>query len=80
MYLQITIVLFLLISVIGIRFWFFRKNRALLYIHNQNVLGLESKISINRFQIDTREHNLSKYDFLKYNLDKVLVVQLEIQS
>ncbi|WP_026452525.1 hypothetical protein [Aequorivita capsosiphonis] len=78
MYLEIIIALILVLSVLGIWLWFFKKNGALLYLHNQNILDLESKISKNRFQINSRNSNLSKYHFLKYNLNEALVRQMEI--
>lgn len=79
MNLQINIALILVLSVLGIWFWFYKKNGALCHFHNQNIFDLESKISRNRFQIDNRNFNLNKYHFLKYNLDESLVLQMEIQ-
>lgn len=78
MYFQIIIALILLLSILGIWVCFFVKNRLLLQKHTGNILELESKISRNRLQIDLRNANLSRYHFLKYNLNDALIVQVEI--
>lgn len=80
MYLQIAIALILFISLVMLFLWFAKKKKALFLIHNQNIIDLENSISKNGFQINFRNSNLNKYDFLKYNLNEALVAQLEIQT
>lgn len=80
MYLQIAITLFLLLSVMVLFLWFFKRKNTMFRIHNQNILDLEDSISRNRFQINFRNSSLNRYDFLKYNLNEALAVQLEIQT
>lgn len=79
MYLQITITLFLLLSVMALFLLFFKKKNAMFRIHNQNILDLESAICNNRNQINYRNSNLNRYNFLKYNLNEALLVQHEIK-
>ncbi len=80
MYLQNAMALLLIISVTGLILWFFKKKRAMFYVHSQNILDLESNISKNRFQINFRNNSLNKYDFLKFNLNEALTVQPEIHT
>lgn len=76
---QFVIVLIFVSLLIGIVFWYFNQKKVLDQVHNQNVLSLEKKISKNTFQINFRETNLNKYDFLKYNLSEVMILQLKIR-
>lgn len=79
MYLQIAIVFILLLSFIGLAIWFFNAKNTNGRLHQQNISILESAIFSHRNQINFRNSNLNRYDFLKYNLDEALAVQPEIQ-
>ncbi|MCG2418515.1 hypothetical protein K8089_05725 [Aequorivita sp. F47161] len=78
MYLQVAILLFLMLIVIGLVVWFYNAKRAMGQVHNQNVAMLESAIYNNCKQLKFRTLQLNRYDFLKYNLDEALVVQSDI--
>lgn len=80
MYLQITIALVLLLSVIGLVVWFFNVNNSMGLLHKQNISVLETAIYNNRNQMKFRNSNLNRYDFLKYDLDESLLVQYEIHT
>jgi hypothetical protein len=73
------ILLVLLLTIIGIVVWFFNAKKSLGQAHSQNVAMLESAIYNNRNQLNFRTLHLNRYDFLKYNLDEVLVVQSDIE-
>lgn len=59
--------------------WFFRVKNRMKTIHKQTISSLENAISNNHFQINKRNSNLNKYDFLKHNLDEALIMQRDIQ-
>ncbi|MEM0519134.1 MULTISPECIES: hypothetical protein [Aequorivita] len=78
MYLQIAILSVLLLSVIGIVFWFLQMKKTEIQTHNQKMANLENAIFKNYSQLNFRSLNLNKYDFLKYNLDEALIKQPDI--
>lgn len=69
----------LIFALTVIYLWFFVRRKELYRVHNQNVLNLKSKISSHRIHIQTRHANLNAYDFMKHNLDEVLVIQPTIE-
>ncbi len=79
MYFQIMIAFTLLLAIPGLFLWFFKKRKSLNLIHNEHVFDLKNTISNHDFQIDFRNTNLDKYDFLQFNLNEVLTVQPKIQ-
>lgn len=69
----------LLISVffiaVAASFFFLKENQKITNLHQQRLSALKFRLSLEKAQIDFRNKNLDKYDFCKYNLKEVLVVQ-----
>jgi hypothetical protein len=76
--LEITLVL---VFSIGMFLWlvFRNTNRKIQAVYAEELTDLNTRLEINKEQINTRSIGLSRYDFLKYNLLEALVVQPEIR-
>lgn len=76
---QIIITLILLLSIIGIVAGFYNEKKSKRKVHNQSIADLEVAICTNQKQIRLRSSHLDGYDFLKFNLEEVLIVQPDIR-
>lgn len=79
MFPQTVIAIVLLLFIIGIALWFYNGRNEMERIHLQTISELERAICTHGNQISFRNSNLNSYDFQRYNLDEVLVVQPEIK-
>lgn len=57
---------------------FYLNNRKQLRTNLTDVSTLERDIKLHRRQLELRAKGLDNYDFLKYNLNEALIVQMEI--
>ncbi len=67
-----SIILFLIL-------FFYLKNKRIKILHFQQIKTLKNSIILHRNQISFRQSSLSKYNFMEYNLRKILVPQPEIE-
>jgi len=69
----------LLFTVLCGLFFIFRvKTKKLEQKHQKRISILQKIIFLNQGQIQLRQNSLRQYDFQKFNLDDVLMVQYEI--
>lgn len=70
----------LLITVLcGLIFIFRVQAKHMEQKHQTRIAALQQLMGVNQGQIQLRQNNLGRYDFQKYNLDAVLIVQCEIK-
>jgi hypothetical protein len=78
-----TILYFLLLLFTGILLSIcvilYKKNQVVKKKHALKVQTLQKSIKLHKHQIEIRNKNLNKYQFLTYNLDESLRVQTRIQ-
>lgn len=73
-------ILLALVGFIMFLFLFFHiKNKRIKIHHFQKIKSLKKSIILHHNQISFRQSNMSKYNFLTYNLNEVLVPQPEIK-
>lgn len=75
---QFVILLVIGLSVFLLCILFHFKNNKLKLRHSEIKRVLQNQIAKNQNQINLRQSKLGIYNFLTYNLDKVLIVQSEI--
>lgn len=68
----------LFIVLCGLFFIFRVKTKKLEQKHQKRISILQKIIFLNQGQIQLRQNSLGRYDFQKFNLDDVLMVQCEI--
>jgi 16S rRNA A1518/A1519 N6-dimethyltransferase RsmA/KsgA/DIM1 with predicted DNA glycosylase/AP lyase activity len=57
---------------------FQRRNRMLRRIFNEHEIRLKEKMEEHSIQMIVRDHHLTKYHFLKYNLSEALIAQNDV--
>ena len=75
MSLQMIFLAIFCIAFVVIIFYFLKMNNRLRVNHRMVVNELVSFSEINQHQIYLRDENLNRYNFLKYNLGDVLIMQ-----
>ena len=73
------ILVFILIVCALLCVLFNLRNRRSTKEFNVTIIELERKLMLNELQIGRRSKQLDRYDFLHYNLDEALLVQMEIK-
>jgi len=73
------ILVFILIVCALLWVLFNLRNRRSTKEFNVTIIELERKLMLNELQIGRRSKQLDRYDFLHYNLDEALLVQMEIK-
>lgn len=64
---------------LAVIFLFIVENKKMQLHHKKTLIGMKKAITIQHGQMNFRNDNLQKYNFLKYNLKEALVVQKEIK-
>jgi hypothetical protein len=73
----ITVVVLLLCFLLWV---FFRiKNKKISLVFSEKINALHSELNTHATQLANRSNGLNRYDFLKYNLSEVLVIQEQIK-
>ncbi len=65
---------------LAVVFLFLLENKKRYQEHQKAIKGIKQSITIHNDQMNFRNDNLQKYNFLKYNLRESLVVQIEIEQ
>ncbi len=73
------LLIFFALVVAGVFLAFQKRNKRLNKAHKLIVDSLSIDLSLHLSQIEFRQKSLSAYDFLRYNLEEVLVVQQRVK-
>ena len=75
----VLILVFILIVCALLFVSFNLRNRRLTDEFSTRTIELKRNLMLNELQIGRRSKQLDRYDFLRYNLDEALLVQMEIK-
>ncbi len=73
------VILVVAISMIGLWFYFFIRNKIIKQAHSKRLQILTENVEMHQSQIHIRDKGLDTYKFLRYNLAEALVIQPEIK-
>ena len=78
MSLETVLIVVTVVFLIAIKLYFHKKKKTVRATHIANIMDIQKAIHLHQKQINNREACLQRYDFTRYNLKEVLVVQADI--